>query len=242
MTNNLPLHVKSCAGTDIGNSRTLNEDDYLERTDLQLWAVADGMGGHDAGDVASQLLIQNLDQFALSRHIGKNIYSLTNIAQRVNTELVELATIRGTELIGTTMVAFHIVGHYGTCLWVGDSRLYLLRNKRLRQITRDHIFANEFNEFESFNTGRDIPEDNDNAITRAVGGNVTLNIDYLMLEVIQGDIFLLCTDGLTRDVTDSELEQQIGNQTLKQATDSLIKTALNREAKDNITLVAIEIL
>jgi len=229
------------AETHTGNVRPLNEDAFLESTDQGLWVVADGMGGHQAGDVASQLIVHHLKDFNAGRHLGKNVQELYNRIYQANNELIALAEDRHAELIGSTVVALQITGHYGACAWLGDSRLYLLRNRRLKQITRDHTLANEFEEAQNLYDEDSYIIADGNAITRAVGGYPELNIDFQMMEILPEDIFLLCTDGFTREITDEEMESGLEKASLENNIRALMKTALGREARDNITVVAVKV-
>lgn len=236
------FQFQTVAETHTGNIRALNEDACLDLAEQRLWAVADGMGGHDSGDIASQLIIQHLNKFKASRHLGNNIRLLSSSIHRVNNELLKLAEARNSQLIGSTVVVFHVVGHYGVCAWLGDSRLYLLRNGHLKQLSQDHVLANEFQRYEMFPEDEQVTVPQDNSITRAVGGYPDLDIDYLMLEIMPNDIFLLCTDGLTREVSDDELEKQLTWTSIQNGMKKLMKTALKREAKDNITAVLIKVI
>ena len=233
---------QAVAETHTGNVRSLNQDAWLDLTEQQLWVVADGMGGHAAGDIASQSIVQQLSRFQATRHLGNNIRQLNSSIHRVNNQLLDLAEAQNSHLIGSTVVVFHTVGHYGVCAWLGDSRLYLFRNGHLKQLSRDHVLANEFQKFEAFLDDKEVTLPQDNSITRAVGGYPHPNIDYLMLEIMANDIFLLCTDGLTREMNDDELEKLLIRNSIQNSMRKLMKTALKREAKDNITAVLIKVI
>lgn len=230
---------QSVSHTHTGNVRELNEDSFLDNTEQQLWAVADGMGGHQAGDLASQMIVASLSDFRRTQYLGKNIDNLSAMIKTVNRRLLAMAQQRHAEIIGSTLVLFHVINRYGVCVWAGDSRIYRYRNGRLRQLTRDHTYQTELDEQSVLPD--QLPEwlANDNMITRAVGGEKDLSLDYQIHEIRTGDIFLLCSDGLTGEVSDEEISGILSTSSLKKKMKQLFKLATSRAAKDNITAILV---
>ncbi len=234
------LRFESASRTDVGKVRTLNEDRFVDRPGIALWAVADGMGGHQAGEVASGMLA---DALATVETFNSGFAYLDNVQdaiERVNRALVAHAAISapGTVIGSTIVVLIAYAGHYA-CLWAGDSRAYLLRGGRFEQITRDHSMVQELIDSgalarrDAKNYGRS------NVITRAVGVNDRLALDLHQGPIADGDIFLLCSDGLTNMMDDHEIANVITTCKLPVAAQALIDTTLARGAKDNVTCVLV---
>ena len=238
----MQINWQSASQTHTGNVRQLNEDAFLDCADQQLWVVADGMGGHQAGDLASQMIIDTLSDFRQTEHLGKNIDSISGVIKTVNSRLIAMAQQRRAEIIGSTVALFHAINRYGVCVWAGDSRIYRYRDGRLVQLTRDHTYNAEMDEQSIFL--QHLPDwlVEDNVITRAVGGHEDLNLDYQILEIRTADIYLLCSDGLTGEVSDEELSEILSVSTLKKSMKLLFKLATKREAKDNITAILLKAL
>lgn len=234
------LRFESAGRTDVGKVRTLNEDRFVDRPGIALWAVADGMGGHEAGEVASGMLA---DALATVETFNSGFAYLDNVQdaiERVNRALVAHAAISapGTVIGSTIVVLIAYAGHYA-CLWAGDSRAYLLRGGRFEQITRDHSMVQEMIDSgalarrDAKNYGRS------NVITRAVGVNDRLALDLHQGPIADGDIFLLCSDGLTNMMDDHEIANVVATCKLPVAAQALIDTTLARGAKDNVTCVLV---
>lgn len=222
---------QSWAVTDVGKLRQRNEDAILNKPEAGLWAVADGMGGHDAGDVASQMVIESLDNVDCEDDFEAIINKLDNCLQKVNRHLCELAELRHhRSIIGSTVVVFMAQQQRCAVLWAGDSRLYRLRDKQLRQMTRDHCpnYGKISDEW-AIKTA--------NEITRAVGADEQLELDHQISDVHQGDMFLLCSDGLDKELSLKEIEQVLLNNTDERIVDVLLETALQRGARDNISII-----
>lgn len=225
----------------VGLRRKLNEDAILQRGEAGLWAVADGMGGHSAGDVASRLLVDTLakippvdDLEFFSEQVASNLHV-------VNRKLLQLAKSRGSgHIIGSTIVLLLISGQQFEYLWAGDSRLYLYRQGKLEQLTLDHSLYNE-----SISQGLS-PQDGSleqgrgNIITRAVGADSQLQLDCGQGEIEQGDLFILSSDGLDKELSHADIAQLCGNGTVEEITRNLIKEAESRGGRDNISVIVIK--
>ena len=234
-----PFRWTSASRSHPGHVREVNEDACLDQPEQGLWAVADGMGGHTLGDFASGLAVQNLQGLPDAEDLEQRTGAAMNRLQEVNRRLRAEALRRDVPLIGTTIAVLLVGGSVCSALWAGDSRIYLYREGRLRQLTRDH------NHLEAAR-GRPISSSDDtlelpraNLITRALGAQDTLHIDQVTVELLDGDIFLLCTDGLSNELTELSIERALLPGDCSLACDALIDLALEREARDNITAVVV---
>lgn len=226
----------SWAVTDTGKSRKHNEDSILNKPEIGLWTVADGMGGHKAGDVASQLIVNSLNNLLLDNLLEARINAVQNCLQQVNNELRHFALQQYDDnIVGSTVVVVLCESCRCAVLWAGDSRLYRFRNDQLQQLTQDHCVTNEDSSFESV-------AKNSNVITRAVGGYEELNLDVRITNIVDGDIFLLCSDGLDKEISFHEIEFIMKTNQPENIVNSLISKALERGARDNISIIIIETL
>jgi protein phosphatase len=222
-----------------GHIRKVNEDACLEQSGRGLWAVADGMGGHTLGEFASGLAVQGLTDLPTADNLEERVTAALDRLREVNRRLRAEAQRRNLPLIGTTIAALVVAGGLCSCLWAGDSRIYLFRAGRLKQLTRDHnhLEAARLQHISSSADTLVLPRKN--LITRALGAEDTLNIDRLTVELFDGDIFLLCTDGLSNEVSELSIEQALLPGICSLACDALVDMALNREGRDNITAVVV---
>ena len=232
----------SAALSDVGAVRSLNEDSCLERPDIGLWVVADGMGGHDAGDQASRAIVQSLDGIAGPIGAAPLLASVRHQLHAVNDALRLETQQRGLRRgMGSTVVVLLARGEHYCCLWAGDSRIYRLRNGFLTQLTRDHSYVQELVDrgLLTPREARDHPQAN--IITRAVGTEDDLQLDKVHDRTHPHDVFLLCSDGLTRELTDPEIAEILSRDDPPRAVRSLISAAIERGAGDNVTAVAVRL-
>ena len=228
--------------THVGCRRKVNEDALAVRTERGLWAVADGMGGHEAGDVASSKVSEALLRLPVTYGLDNMVEAAIAALQRVNAELIDLAGSADLKrAIGSTVVGLAIAGDQYRCCWAGDSRAYLVRDGEIAQISRDHSMVQDL-----VDAGLLAPEDAEghpqaNIITRAVGVNEQLRVDTVQGEARPGDQFLLASDGLTRLVNNQELATVLTLRGPEPAADFLIQTALDRGAPDNVTVVIVKL-
>jgi len=235
------VYWTSASGTHVGHVRKLNEDACLELPQRGLWVVADGMGGHAAGDLASGLLVESLRQIGEPDSLEDLAAKVRGALQRVNRNLAEEARRRNQQIIGCTVAALLVHDRRALCLWAGDSRVYLMRSGQLQQLTRDHSQVEEMIARGLLKREQARTFAGSNAITRAVGVMEPLELESLTLDILDGDLFLLCSDGLYNEVAPQQLEQLLGLDDCRAAVEQLIQQALQGKARDNITAVLVRI-
>jgi protein phosphatase len=229
----------SASCSHVGLIRDLNEDSCLDQPQSRLWAVADGMGGHTLGDFASHLVVDRLSSLEADSHVGKFVGTARQSLQAVNRQLREEAAVRDVGIIGSTVVVLLASDRDCGYLWAGDSRLYLFRNGRLKQLTRDHNQVEELRARGELPPQGRIDYPSRNLITRAVGAMDTLDLDEQTMKVDDGDMFLLCSDGLSNEVSDSEICSALVPGNCQQAAESLVEIALKHGGRDNISAVVV---
>lgn len=227
----------------VGKRRKINEDAMIERTEAGLWAVADGMGGHRAGDVASRTIVEELAQLELSSDLDELSNRVDQTLQEVNTRLCNLARESGEEdlIIGSTVVVLLAGGNRCLFLWAGDSRLYLFREGTLQQLTRDHSLFEDFASQGWDGAVALVDPPRCNIITRAVGANETLALSSGECEAQSGDLFLLCSDGLDKELTAEDIAAVFREHDREEIVGVLIEQAEARGARDNVTVVVVEV-
>ncbi len=232
----------STAISDVGRVRKHNEDSMLDRPEIGLWVVADGMGGHAAGDVASQMIVSSLKKVHEGVELNRYINDIEDRLLEVNQKLIEKANESTRKItIGSTVVALVTFGRYFIYIWAGDSRLYRLRDAELRQMTTDHSQVEMYVERGLITREEAATHPHGNMITRAVGATQDLFLDMDMQELKKKDRFLLCSDGLTKHVTDLEIQENLRQGTHAEACKRLINLTLERGAGDNVTVIIVDI-
>jgi protein phosphatase len=232
-----PFRWSSAALSDPGKVRRINEDAFLDRPDIGLWAVADGMGGHDAGDLASSKVIASLNALPAPRYMGSTVNWLTRSLREANSQLRLEAQRRGGSVIGSTVAALLAFERHSVCLWAGDSRIYLFREGKLRQLTRDHSQVEALINMGALDPAQAENHPSGNVITRAVGGADELDIDTQIQEIHDGDTYLLCSDGLNKELSVQEIEELLGIGAPAPVARALIERARDGDARDNVTVV-----
>ncbi len=225
--------------TDVGCVRTVNEDSFLSRPESGLWVVADGMGGHAAGDFASQTIVRELYSVGFPGSADDFQARFMERLSRANSTILAHSAELNQGTIGATLVALLVAGQDYACIWSGDSRIYRLRNGALEQQTRDHTEVQAL-----LDAGSISPEEAEtwprkNVITRAIGVSDTPECDVIGAQLQLGDRFLLCSDGLTGHVSDPEIADILGSHPPQEAADRLIALTLERGARDNVTVIVI---
>ncbi len=232
-----------CASrTHVGHRRKLNEDAVLSHADGGIWAVADGMGGHDAGEIASAMVIDALSRLSPSSSLENRIGKAIGALESVNDALISMARA-GSEnrVIGSTVVGLVADGTQFRCFWVGDSRAFRIRGGAIVQLTRDHSLVQDLVDAGMLELDEAENHPNANVVTRAVGAADLLRVDAVGGELRSGDLFLLASDGLTRVVGQDELLDEVLSNHPDSAADKLIELTLARGAPDNVSLVIIRV-
>jgi len=234
------LAFECVSRTHVGLRRKVNEDSLAVRTERGLWAVADGMGGHDAGDVASAKVADALLGLPVVYGLDSLVESAISALKAANDELIAMAVSDRT--IGSTVVGLAIANDQYRCFWAGDSRAYRLRDGQITQLSRDHSLVQGL-----VDAGMLSPEEaeghpNANVVTRAVGAAEELRIDVASGDVRPGDQYLLASDGLTRLVGDPELAVELTSRAPEEAADRLIETTLSRGAPDNVSIIIVKVI
>ena len=226
--------------THPGLKRKVNEDSVLVRTERGLWAVADGMGGHEAGDVASSSVVEALSIVPPNANLERFVNDAMTALQNVNHQLIQLAR-QGSHprTIGSTVVSLVISGDQFACLWAGDSRAYRVREGEIAQVTRDHSLVQDLIDAGMLSPAEAEGHPNANVVTRAVGATEDLNVDVSAGETREGDLFILASDGLTRVVNDDLIYAELTSKPLEQAADRLVEMVLERGAPDNVSFVIV---
>ena len=227
--------------TNQGCVRDHNEDAFLESSDEGFWVVADGAGGHDSGDVASNLIVEKLSKLKRSRFFGSFVKKIRDCLQLVNLDLIDKSGGEKTSaLIASTVCVLIAQRSNVICLWSGDSRIYLYREEKLTQLTRDHNRVNEFikagfspEEAEKYPMAQHL--------TSAVGVTSPLFTETQSFEVVDGDTYLLCSDGLFKELSDLDISDTINQNSLKDAASDLMDLAISRGATDNVTVLLVKV-
>jgi len=238
--------LKTFSITDIGRKRKVNQD-YLYTSEEpvgnlpNLFIVADGMGGHNAGDYASKLTVETMVS-EIEASFEKNPVRIFGKAISAANEkiLQKAAETPALEGMGTTVVAATCLGKYLQVANVGDSRLYVI-GREIRQITRDHSLVEEMVRVGTITHEEARVHPDKNIITRAVGASETVEADYFTVELEEGDIVLMCTDGLTNMLEDEEIRMILGGaRDIVEQAQKLVDMANRNGGKDNISVVLIE--
>jgi protein phosphatase/serine/threonine-protein phosphatase Stp1 len=232
---------RSWAVTHVGTVRKHNEDAFVDRPDLGIWAVADGAGGHAAGDVASSMIAEALQGIPPGLPAPQLLAQVRLAIEKTHEALREEAARRGpNEIVASTVVVMLARGDHFACLWAGDSRAYLLRKGQFRQITRDHSLVQELLEAGAIGPDEAMHHPRGNVITRAVGAELDeFVLDKISDRLLPGDRFLLCSDGLCKTLPESELASLLAGLD-NVPPEALVDAALAAHVTDNVTAVAVE--
>lgn len=235
------------SATDVGQKRKMNQDYVFASADPvgnlpNLFVVADGMGGHNAGDYASSHAVKTVAEEIRKDADFNPVKVIRHAIECANTEIMAQAqndeALRG---MGTTMVVATIIGNYAYVANVGDSRLYVI-DQKIQQVTKDHSLVQEMVRMGELNAEQARNHPDKNIITRALGAERTVDIDFFDLKLETGSVILMCSDGLSNMVEDSQIEQIISDtdKDLEEKGRILISEANRNGGKDNIAIVLIE--
>jgi serine/threonine protein phosphatase Stp1 len=232
----------SAARTDTGKVRARNEDAFLDQPRQGLWVVADGMGGHQAGDLASRLIVESLAELPAGLDFEDRLDALRDCLHCLNRHLslgLTLTEATPDLLVGSTVVALLAEGSRVACVWAGDSRCYLLRGRQLFQLSRDHSLLQQLVEERGMSPTDAARQPGAHALTRAIGAAEDLQLDILELESLPGDVFLLCSDGLYQDLDHDDMTAALLRPSPQLALQRLFDLALQGPARDNLSGVVI---
>src|SRR5436189_5892275 len=239
------IHSASLSDRGLNERRPLNEDSFLADRERSIFAVADGVGGAEAGEVASQTAIEVLDEAFRHQVDGADVEDLMELAiQRANASIHQMAQEHAKfSMMATTIVTLHLKGNIATIGHVGDSRLYRLTpDGKLHRETEDHSIVEE-----EVRAGRMTPEQaanhpSKNVISRALGAEQSVEADMKVIDVEDGSAFLLCTDGITRHIPDYELRDLLTSEgTPAQLCEEMKRRCYQRGAEDNLTAVIVHV-
>jgi protein phosphatase len=250
------LEAKACGLSDVGMIRTHNEDCFEIDSERQLFVVADGMGGHSHGEIASRIAVESIRDFVDRALSQDNTWPFAYEAsyQRHSNALKSAIRLAHDSVLGaiqrdgalhgmgTTVAGFLLDRGTAAVAHVGDSRVYRLRGDRLDRLTQDHTWVNEqvIAGFLSEEQARSHPLKN--VVTRALGGEAEVEVDLREIDVEAGDLYLLCSDGLTTMLSDEEIQQMaIERRSLDELCRRLVRRANARGGLDNITVLTVQI-
>jgi type VI secretion system protein ImpM len=229
------LHLESAGSTHPGKVRSENQDAYVAQPESGLWVVADGMGGHSEGQVASRMVCDALAAVGPQPSLAAAVRAVLDALAHVNGYLYSMSRREIRPVVsGTTVVALLVRGARAACLWAGDSRLYRLRDDVLEQLSTDHS-----EEVEGPATAGMTPRSN--VITRAIGGCDELEVEQCAFDVRVGDRLLLCSDGLYREMSTERIAELIRSGDAISVVETLLQHALRAEAADNVTVVVVDV-
>lgn len=240
--------LKTFSITDIGKKRKLNQD-YVFASEKPLgnlpniFIVADGMGGHNAGDYASKYTVETMKE-EIERSFEKNPVKIMGRAIEIANDHIRKKAEEEESLngMGTTVVAATCLGDkYLEVANVGDSRLYVVNDRKIEQITRDHSLVEEMIRMGGIDRASARSHPDKNIITRAIGARDTVEVDFFNVELNPGDIVLMCSDGLTNMLEDGEIHRILGGRgSVEEKAEELVKAANNNGGRDNIAVIIIE--
>jgi len=224
------INFVSAGRTDRGTVRQTNQDAFLERAESGIWAVADGMGGHERGELASHMICDGLLNVAPEVTLEATSLAVQYRLADINAELHRMATRQVAPVrSGSTVVVLIVRALHGEVLWAGDSRAYRLRDGKLEALTQDHVLGHP-----------DAGSEASATITRAVGGGAQLELDSWRGKTRPGDRFLLCSDGISRALDEAAILGCVLANDLRGAVNALIEESIEAGSSDNVTAVVIE--
>ena len=233
------MRLDSFGGTHQGRVRPINEDRFLSRPEYGVFIVADGMGGHSHGDIASSAIVQSVDDGLSHVPHTQMVETLSESLLRANDVIGGISRANDNIVIGSTIAGLALTGGKFSVLWSGDSRVYLLRDGRIQQLTIDHNEAEMLLRQGAISREQAREWPRRNVIVHAIGVNEEPHIEITEGSLRAGDVFVLCTDGLTTHLADSEIQKAALELAAQQACVELIRIALARGGTDNVTVVVV---
>lgn len=234
--------------TDTGRVRENNQDSLFVLPEQKLYIVADGVGGHNSGEIASRMAVQQIAAYVAEHPIEQagddnrlKDYFL-DCLRVVNRQICQAAAGEVNKGMATTVVVVYLRQGHAYVVNVGDSRAYLVRDKVIRQITEDHTYVNELLKKGNITRGEALNHPQRNMITRALGGDSSVLPDFFQFEIYTGDLILMCTDGLYGEVSDEEISHiATGRRSMHRLANDYVRAANEHGGNDNVTVICIKI-
>ncbi|WP_156841950.1 PP2C family protein-serine/threonine phosphatase [Novosphingobium aquimarinum] len=236
----MQLKLDGSAVTHCGKVRSVNEDAICDCPQANVWAVADGMGGHAKGEWASSVIAASLAEGPVGDDFEAACHALADRIHAANRTIFAESQSRG-EQMGSTVVALHVRDDRFAVIWVGDSRAYLLRDRQLYQLTVDHSRVQDMVEQGLLDPAEAENHAMRNMLSRAVGVMEEVQVDIVADWTVAGDVFLLCSDGLTCLLGNDEIARVLTERRTDGAVATLLDMVLERGAPDNVSIVAIDV-
>ncbi|HEY8508552.1 MAG TPA: protein phosphatase 2C domain-containing protein [Steroidobacteraceae bacterium] len=231
---------RSAAATSKGNVRSHNEDSILDLSASGLWVVADGMGGHNAGDVASRMIVEALASVSRHSRPSELVDEVEDRLSEVNDRLYRASLENEAGMSGSTVTVLLALERHCLSLWAGDSRIYRSREGVLTQVTRDHSEVQEMLDTGALTQAAAENHCASNIITRAVGGTAELFLDIELRELRHNDRYLLCSDGLYKEIPEADIARHLSSNDPEGACNALMKQALSGQCSDNVSAIVVQ--
>lgn len=237
----MTMFWQSTSRSDKGNVRSVNEDSVFLHPDNMLWAVADGMGGYEAGDTASNIVIEELARVnrcegidELVRHCQQQLHLASERIKRYSQEQCAGRSV------GSTAVCLLATADAAACVWAGDSRLYRLRRSNFERLSTDHSEVAQLVALGHLTEAEARAHPKANVITRTIGVGGDRGTEFIAVDVEEGDTFLLCSDGLYNELDESEICECLNRANIEVAADELVSRTLSTPARDNVSIVVLQ--
>lgn len=236
------MTIRFNAKTHVGRVRKVNEDSILALPDQKIFVVSDGMGGHEAGDFASQTIVDTIAMIPPDQPPADLMRGLRQTIIQAHDVIRAEAEARFHGTVGATVVALILSDEHFVAFWAGDSRIYRFREGKIEMLTTDHSLVAEFVAAGTMTWDEAEHHPQSNAITRAVGVGEVLELDKVRGDLRTGDRFLLCSDGLTKYAGFGTLERMAAHAPIETVSDSLMTLALDGGGADNISIIVVDVI
>jgi serine/threonine protein phosphatase PrpC len=223
----------------VGRVRSANEDNLVVRPEFGVWAVADGMGGHENGALASATVAEAIERIGVTQSAPELLARLEDGVLQANADLRQRIAENGGAPMGSTLAVLLVHDRHFACVWSGDSRIYLVRAGQITQISRDHTEVQDMVERGLLTPAEAKNSPRRHVITRAIGVHDMPELDLDSGEIESEDVFVLCSDGLTEHVADDEILRAVEETGAQQACNALLALTLQRGARDNVTVIIV---
>lgn len=232
-------HWTSASLSDVGLVRAVNEDSCKELPEAGVWLVADGMGGHRDGDFASSAVAEAVAEVKPEKHLAELVDQICEKLQKVNRYLLDEGRQQNLGIIGSTVAVLVLHGRHSACIWAGDSRIYRIRGGVLRRLTRDHRWVEEYVSRGLMTRQAADVHPLANELTKAIGADDSLELSIEMRDLLPGDQFLICSDGLYGEISDQSIQDILGGESPAVICRKLVSAAKHNGARDNVTVVVV---